>query len=101
MMSGGSRSGRVESSCPNFRNVGPGSSSIAPRGPPPRRRSAPDQLAAAQPPVVEEVAEAVAGRDLRDLRQAAEVAWRGRRHGKSVTGDRAVTFWALRAISLT
>ena len=75
-------SGRVESSWPNLTNVGPSSSSISRRCRPrsrARRASRPSSTVAAarqqvgQLVALEEVAEAVADRDLRDLREPAEV----------------------------
>ncbi len=71
MMSGGTMSGRVESSCPNLTNVGPSSSSISRRC---RPRAVPSIAGVVRPAAVDRVAEAVPDRDLRDLAQPAEVA---------------------------
>ena len=91
MMSGGTMSGRVERTWPNFTNVGPSSSSISRRCTPrwfaalgTTGSALPERQQVGQLVLLDEVAEAVPDRDLRDLGQAPEVALlRPRRHGVS------------------
>ena len=94
-MSGGTTSGRVERSCPNFTNVGPSSSSIIAQAPAAIRggpgvavRVAGDEIA--EPVPAEEVAEAVSRSDLCDLGEAPEVSRRAilrRRHRRDCRPD--------------
>ena len=71
-MSGGTMSGRVESSWPNLTNVGPSSSSIS-RMRRPRLRPAPVQLLGRPVVAPERVAESMARGDLGDLPEPRKV----------------------------
>jgi hypothetical protein len=83
MMSGGTMSGRVESSCPNLTNVGP-AELVEHLAEVPAARGLP-RLGVAGRAAVDGIAEAVPDGDLCDLAQPAEIALLGARcHGESV-----------------